>query len=76
MNIGLAIKIELAKRRIRHYVLCDHMSMTNANLSLLLNDKREPKLSKVRQIAKFLDMPTSELVRRAEELEKARSQDS
>ena len=68
MNIGKAIKIELAKRGIKQNEFAESIVVTNSYLSLICNGHITPTIQKIQTIALTLNMKVSELIANAEEL--------
>lgn len=57
MNLGSTIKELRKKKRIPQEVLSQKCGITQAYLSLIENDKKEPNLSTLKEISKNLDTP-------------------
>ena len=57
MNIGGAIESVRKKKNIRQNELAEKASITQSYLSLLENNKKDPTVSTLREIATALDTP-------------------
>lgn len=57
MKLGNAIKEIRKQKKIPQEILAEKCGITQAYLSLIENDKKEPNLSKLKDISKALDTP-------------------
>lgn len=58
MNIDHAIKVCRSAKRISLRELAQRVGLSTAYLSMIESGKREPSLSRIKQIAKALEVPT------------------
>jgi len=57
MELGNTIKEIRKKKKIPQEILAERSGITQAYLSLIENDKKEPNLSTLKEISKALDTP-------------------
>ena len=57
MNLGSTIKELRKQKKIPQEILANKSGITQAYLSLIENDKKEPNLSTLKEISKALDTP-------------------
>lgn len=66
MDINAEIRAELARRRLTYADLADHLGTTRQNIWRKLTSDRTVHSDDLTLIANALNIPASELVRRAE----------
>ncbi|MEE8209079.1 MAG: helix-turn-helix transcriptional regulator [Nitrosomonadaceae bacterium] len=66
MNIGVAIRVALAKRNKSQTWLANEVDVTRPFLSNLCNNNKAPSIGMLRKIACALGMPVSELIKGGE----------
>lgn len=62
MSLGIVIKKERISKGFKQKELADALGISSNYLSLIENDKREPRLCFLRELAKALGIPTSSLL--------------
>jgi transcriptional regulator with XRE-family HTH domain len=62
MNLGRAIKLCRSQRELKQQALADKAGLSVSYLSLLEQNKRDPSLSTVKELANALDVPFSVLM--------------